>query len=152
LFVCLLAVKWICELVGELVGWNFVCRLFRRLISGLVCWSPGQFVGWSVDPLICGSFGWSVHCSIFQPVMQAFSSVVQALGIWLVDWWVGWWVVGCLLGWLVGRFVVGLVSWLVGCFVIGLVWLVNWLFSRWVDLLVELFLTVGQLIGLSVGW
>ena len=45
------------------------------------------------------------------------------------------------LVWLVGL----LVGTLVGC-------LVNWLFSRWVHLLVELFLTVGQLIGLSVGW
>ena len=72
-----------------------------------------------------------------------------------------------MLGWLVGRFVVGLVSCLVGCFFSDLVWLVgllvgtvvgwlvglgNWLFSRWVGLLVEWFLTVGQLFGLLVGW
>jgi len=68
---CLLAVKWVCELVGELLGWNLVGLLFRRLISGLVCWSTGQSVGWLVDPLIRGSFGWSVRCSIFQSVMQA---------------------------------------------------------------------------------
>jgi len=39
--VVLLAVKWVCQLVGELGGWNFVGLLFRRLISGLVCWSNG---------------------------------------------------------------------------------------------------------------
>ena len=69
---CLLAVKWVCELDGELVGWNLVRRLFRWLISGFVCWSIGQSVGCSVDPLIRRSFGWSVRCSKFQSVMQAF--------------------------------------------------------------------------------
>ena len=91
----LLAVKWVCELDGELVGWNLLGQFFRRLVCGFVCWSTGQSVCWSVDPLIRGSFGWSVQCSIFQSVMQAFCRSGSS------------YMVGCLLGELVGRFVGG---------------------------------------------